>query len=218
MESKKRLELLTKGVVDGDDDAVAEHTKKAIEMGIDPLEIINNGLTKGIEIVGEHFGTGYYFLPDLILGAKAMEAGISILEPLLGEKKQKFIGRVVMGTVEGDLHEIGKNIVTMMLKTAGFEVFDIGVDVKSSLFVDKIEELKPDIVGISALLTTTVERQREIIDILTEKGIRDQVKIIIGGAPINQAWADQIGANGYAEDANTAVEVAKDLMGVNVAV
>ena len=214
MEAKEILKLLAQGVVDGDEDAVLVHTEKAIEMKIAPLEIINNGLTKGIDIVGEYFSTGYYFLPDLILGAKAMEAGISMLAPLLGKAKQHFVGRVLMGTVEGDLHEIGKNIVIMMLKAAGFEVFDLGVDIKSSLFVDKIQELKPDIVGISALLTTTVERQREIIDILMEKGIRGQVKIMIGGAPINQAWADQIGADGYAEDANTAVEVARKFMGV----
>ena len=164
-------------------------------------------------MVGERFESGEYFLPDLLLGAKAMEAGIAIVEPMLEGTNREFVGRVLMGTVHGDLHSIGKNIVIMMLKSAGFEVFDLGVDVPTSAFIEKIRKLNPDIVGISALLTTTVGCQKEIIESLKEEGLRDSVKIMIGGAPINQNWADQIGADGYAEDASSAAKLAKRLMG-----
>ena len=172
-------------------------------------------MVKGIEVVGDRFAAGDYFLPDLILGAKAMDAGIGVIEPLLTSEKRDFLGRVLMGTVEGDQHNIGKNIVIMMLKSSGFEVFDLGVDVPSKVFVDKVKELKPQIVGISALLTTTVDKQKEIIELLQEEGLRNQVKVIIGGAPINQAWADKIGANGYGEDALSAVGLCKKLLAVN---
>jgi len=212
MEQEQILRKLTEGVVEGDEDMVAEWTDKAVNAGIEPLVIINEGLTKGIQVVGEHFASGYYFLPDLLLGAKAMEVGIKKIEPLLAGKNREFVGRVLMGTVEGDLHEIGKNIVIMMLKTAGFEVIDLGVDIPSRVFIEKARELKPDIIGISALLTTTVGRQKEIIELLQEEGMRNQVKVIIGGAPINQAWAEKIGADGYAEDATAAVIVARKLV------
>ncbi|MDD2497186.1 MAG: corrinoid protein [Desulfitobacteriaceae bacterium] len=214
MNKEEILGKLTEGVVEGDEDLVAEWVENAIDAGMEPLDIINEGLTKGIQIVGERFASGFYFLPDLLLGAKAMDVGIKKLEPLLAGKNREFVGRVLMGTVEGDLHEIGKNIVIMMLKTAGFEVIDLGVDVPASTFVNKVKEIKPDIIGISALLTTTVNRQKEIIELLIEEGLRSNIKVIIGGAPINQAWADKIGADGYAEDANVAVEVAKKLLGI----
>ncbi|WP_148275926.1 corrinoid protein [Thermacetogenium phaeum] len=207
------LKEVAEAVIEGDEDAVPELTRKALEAGIEPLRIINEGLTPGIEVVGDRFAAGEYFLPDLLLGAKAMEAGIAVLEPLLAGVNREFIGRVIMGTVHGDLHSIGKNIVIMMLKSAGFEVIDLGVDVPTDRFIEKIKELKPDIVGISALLTTTVGKQKEIIETLKEEGLRDSVKVMIGGAPINQTWADQIGADGYAEDATTAVKLARRLIG-----
>ncbi|MGI6678749.1 MAG: corrinoid protein [Dehalobacterium sp.] len=207
------LRELAEAVTEGEKDLVEELTEKAIAEGIEPLAIINDGLTKGIELVGEYFSAGKYYLPDLLLGAKSMEAGIKKLEPLLGDANRESVGTVVMGTVQGDLHEIGKNIVIMMLKTAGFEVIDLGIDVPSQKFIDKVKEVKPQIVGISALLTTTVARQKEIIELLEEEGLRKDVKVMIGGAPINQAWADQIGADGYAEDATVAVEVAKKFIG-----
>jgi len=207
------LTEVAEAVIEGDEDAVPELTRKAVEAGIEPLKIINEGLTRGIEVVGDRFAAGEYFLPDLLLGAKAMEAGIAVLEPLLAGVNREFIGRVIMGTVHGDLHSIGKNIVIMMLKSAGFEVIDLGVDVPTDRFIEKIKELKPDIVGISALLTTTVGKQKEIIETLKEEGLRESVKVMIGGAPINQNWADQIGADGYAEDATTAVKLARRLIG-----
>jgi 5-methyltetrahydrofolate--homocysteine methyltransferase len=207
------LKEVAEAVIEGDEDAVPELTRKAVEAGIEPLKIINEGLTRGIEVVGDRFAAGEYFLPDLLLGAKAMEAGIAVLEPLLAGVNREFIGRVIMGTVHGDLHSIGKNIVIMMLKSAGFEVIDLGVDVPTDRFIEKIKELKPDIVGISALLTTTVGKQKEIIETLKEEGLRESVKVMIGGAPINQNWADQIGADGYAEDATTAVKLARRLIG-----
>jgi corrinoid protein of di/trimethylamine methyltransferase len=207
------LRELAEAVTEGEKDLVEELTEKAIAEGIEPLAIINDGLTKGIELVGEYFSAGKYYLPDLLLGAKSMEAGIKKIEPLLGDANRESVGTVVMGTVQGDLHEIGKNIVIMMLKTAGFEVIDLGIDVPSQKFIDKVKEVKPQIVGISALLTTTVARQKEIIELLEEEGLRKDVKVMIGGAPINQAWADQIGADGYAEDATVAVEVAKKFIG-----
>lgn len=212
MSREEILTGLTEAVIEGDDGLVVELTQKAVDAGIEPLVIINEALTKGIRIVGEYFGSGQYFLPDLLLGAKAMDAGVKLLEPLLLGTSREFYGKVLMGTVQGDLHEIGKNIVGMMLKTSGFEVIDLGVDVPASKFIDKIKELKPNVIGISALLTTTIGRQKEIIEVLTEEGLRDQVKIMIGGAPINQAWAEKIGADGYAEDAITAVEVCKKLV------
>lgn len=212
--SQELLKSVLEAVVDGDVQEVTESTEKAVAAGIKPLEILNEGLVKGIEVVGERFAEGDYFLPDLILGAKAMDAGISVIEPLLTSEKREFLGRVVMGTVEGDLHDIGKNIVIMMLKSSGFEVYDLGVDVPSKVFVDKVKELKPQVIGISALLTTTVNKQREVIELLQEEGLREQVKVIIGGAPINQAWSDKIGADGYGEDALSAVSLCKNLLGV----
>lgn len=212
--STQLINDVLKAVVEGEVEVVAELTEKAIKAGVKPLDILNEGLVKGIEIVGERFSAGEYFLPDLILGAKAMDAGIGVIEPLITSEKREFLGRVLMGTVEGDLHDIGKNIVIMMLKSSGFEVFDLGVDVPSRVFIDKVKELKPHIVGISALLTTTINKQREIIEILEEEGLRDKVKVIIGGAPINQEWADKIKADGYGEDALSAVALCKNLLDI----
>jgi methanogenic corrinoid protein MtbC1 len=169
--SQEALKNVLDAVVEGEVEDVAEFTEKAVAAGAKPLDILNEGLVKGIEVVGERYATGDYFLPDLILGAKAMDAGIGIIEPLLTSEKREFLGRVLMGTVEGDLHDIGKNIVMMMLKSNGFEVFDLGVDVPSKVFVEKVKELKPQVIGISALLTTTVDKQKEIIELLQEAGL-----------------------------------------------
>ncbi|MGI6630318.1 MAG: corrinoid protein [Bacillota bacterium] len=212
MDKEQYLSRLSEGVLEGDEEMVAEWIDKGLEAGLEPLVMINDGLTKGIQLVGAYFAQGTYYLPDLLLGAKAMDVGLKKLEPHLAGKNRKSLGKVLMGTVEGDLHEIGKNIVIMMLKTAGFEVVDLGVDVPASRFIEKCKDYQPDIIGISALLTTTVGRQKEIIELLEEEGLRKRVKVIIGGAPINQAWADKIGADGYGEDASAAVTVVKKLL------
>ncbi|MDP4127838.1 MAG: corrinoid protein [Bacillota bacterium] len=215
MANEEILQMLIEGVREGDAQQVNEWTEKAVAAGIEPLVVINDGLTKGIQAVGALFADGTYFLPDLLLGAKAMDAGIKVLEPLMVGQNRQFLGRILMGTVQGDLHEIGKNIVIMMLKTAGFEVLDLGIDVPSGKFIEQARDFKPDIIGISALLTTTVGRQKEIIELLEEEGLRKEVKVMIGGAPINKNWADKIGADGYAEDATVAVDVAKQLLGIS---
>lgn len=212
MEKADILIQLADAVAEGDEELVAELTNKAVSAGMEPVQVINDGLTVGINIVGDRFEAGEYFLPDLLLGSKAMEVGIGILEPLMASGGREFIGKVIMGTVEGDLHSIGKNIVITMLRAAGFEVYDLGVDVPTSKFAEEIKKINPDIVGISALLTSTVARQQEIIEYLKEEGMRERVKVIIGGAPISQSWADKIGADGYAEDAINAAKVAKNLL------
>ena len=188
----------------------------ALARGVDPLEAINQGYTVGMDTVGELFASGEYFLPDLILGGEAMKAALAVLEPALkaaGQERQ-VLGRVVLGTVKGDIHEIGKSLVGTMLSANGFEVYDLGIDIESEAFVAKAREYNADIVALSALLTTTMLRQREVIDHLAESGVRDQVKVMVGGSPVTQGWADDIGADGFAEDAANAVIVARRLMGL----
>lgn len=212
MDRDQILTQIMSAIVEGEEELAEKYVQEAIDHQLEPLDILHNGLTKGIEIVGQKFADGYYFLPDMLLGAQAMEKGIKILEPLLVEQDRETAGKVIMGTVQGDLHEIGKNIVIMMLKAAGFEVIDLGVDVPADRFIEAVKDNKPDVVGISALLTTTVARQQEIIELLEEEGLRKKVKVIVGGAPINQNWADEIGADGYAEEATGAVDLVKKLV------
>jgi corrinoid protein of di/trimethylamine methyltransferase len=185
-----------------------------LDLGLDPLECINQGLTPGIDRVGEMFATGEYFLPDLIIGGDAMKAALEILEPAMaGSQQREVLAQVVLGTVEGDLHEIGKTLVGTMLTANGFQVTDIGVDKPASAFVAAVKETQATLVGASALLTTTMLHQHELIEALQEAGLRDQVKVMVGGAPVTENWAEKIGADGYAEDAIGAVAVAKKLVG-----
>jgi 5-methyltetrahydrofolate--homocysteine methyltransferase len=185
-----------------------------LDAGLDPLTCINEGLTPGIDRVGELFATGEYYLPDLIIGGDAMKAALTILEPALtGSEKREVLGHVVLGTVEGDLHEIGKTLVGTMLTANGFQVTDIGVNKTAAEFVDTVKETGATMIGASALLTTTMLHQQEIIEALKEAGIRDRVKVMVGGAPITTSWAEKIGADGYAEDALQAVTIAKELAG-----
>ncbi|MGB6422359.1 MAG: corrinoid protein, partial [Anaerolineales bacterium] len=202
-------EKLAQAVIDGEVDDVKELATQALDDGLDPLTCINEGLTKGIQRVGELFSSGEYFLPELIIGADVMKAGLAILEPaMLADQKREVAGKVVLGTVKGDLHEIGKTLVGTMLTANGFQVFDIGVDKSSADFIAAIKEEDATIVGASALLTTTMLQQKELIKAIEEAGLREQVKIMVGGAPVTASYANEIGADGYAEDAISAVDMA----------
>jgi corrinoid protein of di/trimethylamine methyltransferase len=200
-------------VIDGEPEDAEKLAKQALEQGVDALACINQGLMPGIQKVGELFSTGDYFLPELIIGADAMKAALDILEPaLVGGQEREVVGRVVLGTVEGDLHEIGKTLVATMLTANGFQVTDIGVDQKPEAFIAAIKNVNADIVGASALLTTTMLQQKKLVEALETAGLRDKVKVLVGGAPVTESFAKEIGADGYAEDAITAVDIAYRLM------
>ena len=183
--------------------------EQALEQGVDPKEILNDGLLAGMMIVGGKFKRNEVFVPEVLVAARAMSAGIAILEPKLVEGGNEPIGKAVIGTVKGDLHDIGKNLVTMMLKGAGFEVIDAGTDVDADTFINKAEEVGADVICMSALLTTTMPYMQTVIDTLKERGLRDKYIVMIGGAPVNEAFAEQIGADFYTADATSAAEAAK---------
>lgn len=204
---------LSKAVIEGEPEDAEKYAQQALEQGLDALECINEGLMPGIQEVGKLFSTGEYYLPDLIIGADAMKLALSVLEPaLVGGQKRDVVGHVVLGTVKGDLHEIGKTLVGTMLTANGFEVTDIGVDQDADAFIDAIKEVDADLVGASALLTTTMLQQENLVKSLEEAGLRDRVKVIVGGAPITGNFAEKIGADGYAEDAISAIDLALRLM------
>jgi len=211
--SEELYKKLMQAVIDGEPEDAEQFAKEALEAGLDPLKCINQGLMPGIQKVGELFSSGEYFLPELIIGADAMKAALDVLEPaLMGGQEREVVGRVVLGTVEGDLHEIGKTLVGTMLTANGFQVFDIGVDQSAEAFVQAAKENKADIVGASALLTTTMLQQKKLIEALENAGMRDNVKVMIGGAPVTDRYAEEIGADGYAEDAISSVDIAYRLM------
>jgi corrinoid protein of di/trimethylamine methyltransferase len=200
---------LAQAVIEGEPEEAEALAKEALEQGLDPLTCITEGLTVGIQQVGKLFASGEYFLPDLIIGADAMKVALDVLEPMLaGDQQRDVVGRIVLGTVEGDLHEIGKTLVGTMLTANGFLVTDIGVDKKPEEFIAAIKETDADIVGASALLTTTMLQQKKLIDSLEEAGLREKVKVMIGGAPVTEGFAEEIGADGYAEDAISSVDLA----------
>lgn len=212
--SQEMFEKLAQAVIDGESEDAVELAQQALDAGLDPLECINKGLSKGIDRVGVLFAEGEYYLPDLIIGGEAMKDALSVLEPALAANQTREVtGRVVLGTVEGDLHEIGKTLVGTMLTANGFQVTDIGIDKPASEFIAAVKESNATLIGASALLTTTIPEQQKIVEALAEAGLRDKVKVMVGGAPVTQAWADKIGADGYAEDAIAAVAVAKKLVG-----
>jgi len=196
----------------GNSDSVQELIKKSLLKDVPVEEILNNGLIKGMEIVSEKFKNNEIFIPEVLVSAKAMNTGLTILKPLLAESNVKPLGKVVIGTVRGDLHDIGKNIVAMMLQGAGFEIIDLGADVPKEKFLESVKKESANILGMSALLTTTMLYMKEIIETAKEEGLRQDIKVIIGGAPVTEAYAAQIGADGYAPDAASAVDLTKMLL------
>ncbi|MCK4452033.1 MAG: corrinoid protein [Anaerolineae bacterium] len=206
---------MAQSTIDGEPDVAERLARQALERGVDPLEAINQGFVAGMNYVGEQFGLGEMFLPDLVLAGEAMKAAVAVLEPEMVKRgtERQMLGKVVLGTVEGDIHEIGKTLVGTMLSASGFQVYDLGVDVPVETFVEKARQVNADIVGLSALLTTTMARQRDTIEALDDLGLRPRVKVMVGGAPVTSGWVDEIGADGYGEDAIGAVAVAKRLIG-----
>jgi len=217
--SDELFAALRQAVIDGDAGSAGSLAQQVLDTGLPPLAAIDNGLVPGLSFVGEEFGKGELFLPDMMLAARAMQKALAILEPELQAQatQRHVVGRVVIGTVKGDIHEIGKNLVGMMLSTSGFEVHDLGVDVAPDRFVEAAKEHNADIVGVSALLTTTMAGQRTVVEALRAAGLRENVKVIVGGAPASESWATEIGADGYSEDAIGAVALARRLMGSEVA-
>lgn len=207
------LENLSNSLINGKADDVEIHMHQAIKEGRVPRDILNGGLLKGMEDVGRRFKNNEFYVPEVLIAARAMKAGMEILKPLLTETGVEPVAKVAIGTVKGDLHDIGKNLVCMMLEGGGFEVVDLGVDVSPEKFVQSIKEFGADIIGMSALLTTTMMNMKATIQTIEESHLRDSVKIMIGGAPLTDGFASEIGADGYAPDAATAVDVIKSLIG-----
>lgn len=202
-------DALKEAIIEGDEKTVEAHVNQALSEGAEARDIMVNGLIAGMGVVGKRFASGEMFLPEVLLSSEVMHKGLGIINPLLAKAGQKGMGMIVIGTVEGDIHDIGKRIVGFLLEGNGFEVIDLGVDVKADVFAQAIEEHKPDILGMSALLTTTMPNMEKTIDLLKEKKLREKLKIIVGGASVNQQFAESIGADGYAPEAGTAVEWVK---------
>lgn len=208
------FEELSQAVFDGDGDKAVELTKDLLSSGVDAQDVIAKGLIVGMEKVGVLFKNNEMFVPEVLMSAAAMNSAVEVIKEGQNDFDMPSSGKVVLATVKGDLHDIGKNLVGMMMESNGYTVYDLGVDIEPDKFVDAVKEYKPDIVAMSALLTTTMMEMKNTIDALVEAGLRDSIKVIIGGAPITQGFADEIGADGYAEDAATAVELCKKLTGV----
>lgn len=208
------LERLAKEIYNGNAEGVVALTREALDAGLSPEEILNQGMIAGMDAVGRDFRDGILFVPEVLIAARAMHAGMNILRPLLTEAESHSKGTVVLGTVRGDLHDIGKNLVGMMMEGAGFQVVDLGTDVPPEKFVEAAKQHNANIVGMSALLTTTMTEMPNVIAALKEAGLREAVKVMVGGAPVTQRFADEIGADGYAPNASAAVEKARELLGV----
>ena len=209
------FKLMAQSVIDGEMEEAVRLAQEAIKQNIDPLDAIDKGFVVGVNHIGDGFARGEMFLPDLVLAGESMKAALSMLEPELTRRgtERQVLGKVVIGTVEGDIHDIGKTLVATMLSTGGFQVYDLGVDVPAEKFVEKAREVNADIVGLSALLTTTMAKQRDVIEALEQAGLRSQMKVMIGGAPVTRDWVEEIGADGFSEDAIGATVLAKQLMG-----
>ena len=209
-------QAMAQSVIDGDADQAAKLAQQAVAAGIDPLEAISKGFVLGVNYIGDQFSKGEAFLPELVMAGEAMKAAVAILEPEMARRGtvRQVLGKVVLGTVEGDIHEIGKTLVGTMLSASGFQVFDLGVDVSPQKLIDKAKAERADIIAVSALLTTTMVKQKELVETLNAQGLRSQFKVMVGGAPVTREWVKLIGADGYSEDATGAVVVAKQLLGL----
>ena len=208
------LSAMRQSIIDGAPDTASGLAQEAVASGLAPIDAINNGFVPGMHDVGEQFARGQMFLPDMMASAEAMRAAMAVLDPELKKlgTERPMAGVVLLGTTKGDIHEIGKILVGTMLTAHGFQVHDLGVDVAGEKFAAKARELKADIVGVSALLTTTMRNQKGVVDALEKEGLRSHVKVMVGGAPVTRRWADEIGADGYAKDAMSAVALAQELM------
>ncbi|NOR26310.1 MAG: cobalamin-binding protein [Desulforhopalus sp.] len=206
------LNNITESVIGGDAGQVVSLVQAEIDKGTNAGAILNDGLISGMDIVGEKMQSGDMFIPEVLMSAQAMAAAVEILKPLLGDEDNADSGTIILGTVKGDLHDIGKNLVRMMMESAGFNVIDLGVDVAPEKFVAAIQENNANIVALSALLTTTMPMMKQTIDSINESGLRDQVKILVGGAPVSQSFADEIKADGYAPDAGSASKLSKSML------
>ncbi len=207
-------ERLSVTILEGDSEKSAKLVQRALDKGLPPKEILENSLVVGMAEVGARFKRGDMFVPEVLMCAEAMARGLDVLRPLLADTGVKLTGKILMGTVKGDLHDIGKNLVSMMCEGAGFEIVDLGFDVPPDRFVEGIKEHQPDIVGMSAMLTTTMRAMGYTVKAIEEAGLRDRVKIICGGAPVDAAFADRIGADGYGSNAPSGADLAKELLGI----
>lgn len=208
------LKEIADNLIKGKAPEVKELVQKALDEGQDVEKVLNEGLVAGMNVVGAKFKANEFYVPEVLIAARAMKNGMEILRPILAEKNIKGIGTVVLGTVKGDLHDIGKNLVGMMLEGAGFEVIDAGIDVSAEKFIETAKEKDASLIGLSALLTTTMVSMKDVVKAVEEAGLDGKVKIMIGGAPLTQDYADEIGAQGYAPDAASAVDKAKELLGI----
>ena len=211
---KEILDALYDYVLDGDAEPTIDLTNEALALGMDPLVLLFEAMIPALEEVGRLFEIGEYFVPEMLISARAMTGSMNILKPLIAATGAKPIGTFVMGTVKGDIHDIGKNLCNIMLEGAGFQVIDLGVNVPPERFVEAIKEHNPDAVGMSAFLTTTMPMFKTNIEVIKAAGLRDQVKILVGGAPVTQEYCDTVGADGFAPDANATVRLTKQLIGV----
>ena len=212
--SEELFSKMAQSIIDGDSDVAEELARQSIAAGLDPLDAITKGFVVGVTQVGEAFSCGDAFLPELVMAGEAMKAAVNTLEPEMARRgsQREMLGKVVLATVEGDIHEIGKSLVGTMLSASGFEVYDLGVDVPSTKIIAKAREVNADIIAMSALLTTTMVKQKEVIEMLEKEGLHGKIKVMVGGAPVTRDWVQKIGADGTSEDAIGAVNIAKLLM------
>jgi len=206
------IQELHDAILGGNADLAKEKVQAALDINLDPSQILNQGMISAMAEVGERFEKGEFFVPEMLIAARAMQQGLSILKPHLQQSDLISEGKVAIGTVKGDLHDIGKNLVAMMLEGSGFEVLDLGTDVSEQKFLEAVKDHEANVVAMSALLTTTMPNMKSVIEAFTDAGLREQVKVIIGGAPVTESYAQEIGADGYASDASRAVKVTKSLL------